>query len=89
MLLPPRHRRRRLWLWILGICLLLLAIALICIRIAISRAEPILRTRVIETLSTRFKSPVELAELHVSIMDGLHVDGKGLRYLAPAIPIPR
>jgi hypothetical protein len=88
VLLPPRHRRRRLWLWILGICLVLLAVALVCIRIAISRAEPILRTRVIETLSTRFKSPVELAELHVSIMDGLHVDGKGLKIFGATDPNP-
>ncbi len=53
-----------------------------------SRAEPILRTRVIETLSTRFKSPVELAEIHVSISDGLHVYGKGLKIFGATDPNP-
>jgi hypothetical protein len=60
----------------------------VCIRIAISRAQPILRTRVIETLSTRFKSPVELAELEVSISDGLHVHGKGLKIFGATDPNP-
>ncbi len=31
------------------------------------RAEPLLRARVIETLSTRFQSRVDLAGLHVSV----------------------
>ncbi|HZQ94437.1 MAG TPA: hypothetical protein VFA67_05460 [Candidatus Sulfotelmatobacter sp.] len=88
VLLPPRRRRSRLWLWLLGIFLVLLTVALISIRIAISRAEPILRTRVVETLTTRFKSPVELAELHVSIMDGLRVQGKGLKIFGANDPNP-
>ena len=87
-LLPPRRRRSRKWLWITGIALLLVAVILICVRIAILRAEPILRTRVIETLSTRFKSPVELAELHVSIAAGLHVQGKGLKIFGVTDPNP-
>lgn len=45
----------------------------------LARAEPILRKRVIETLSTRFKSRVELSELHVWIADGIHAEGKGLK----------
>ena len=52
------------------------------------RAEPILRTRVIETLSTRFKSRVDLAEIHVSIANGLHVDGKGLKIYGVNDPNP-
>jgi hypothetical protein len=43
---------------------------------------------VIETLSTRFKSPVQLAEIHVSIMDGLHVDGRGLKIFGASDPNP-
>jgi hypothetical protein len=57
-------------------------------RIAILRAEPILRTRVIETLSTRFKSRVELAEIHVWIDGGLHVQGKGLKIFGRTDPNP-
>jgi hypothetical protein len=60
----------------------------VCIRIVITRAQPILRTRVIETLATRFKSRVELADLHVWIADGLHVEGKGLRIYGTTDPNP-
>lgn len=45
----------------------------------ISHAEPILRARVIETLSTRFHSRVELEEFHVRLADGLEVSGEGLK----------
>jgi hypothetical protein len=88
ILLPPRRRRSRIWFWVLGICLVLLAAVVVTVRIAISRAQPILRTRVIETLSTRFKSPVELAELDVSITNGLHVHGKGLKIFGANDPNP-
>jgi hypothetical protein len=54
----------------------------------IVRAEPILRSRVIETLSARFKSRVELAELHVWVADGVHVDGKGLKIFGLTDPNP-
>src|SRR5882762_2143154 len=43
------------------------------------RAEPLLRARIIETLSTRFHSRVDLAEVNVSVYQGLVVSGKGLR----------
>jgi hypothetical protein len=60
----------------------------VCIRVVIVRAQPILRTRVIETLSARFKSRVELAELHVWVADGVHVDGKGLKIYGATDPNP-
>jgi hypothetical protein len=41
-------------------------------------AEPLLRARIIETLSARFHSQVDLAELKVSVSQGLVVSGKGL-----------
>jgi hypothetical protein len=49
-------------------------------------AEPLLRARVIETLSARFQSRVELPELHVSVVQGLVVDGKGLRIYGQTDP---
>ena len=58
------------------------------VRIVIVRAQPILRARVIETLSARFKSRVELAELHVWIANGVHVDGKGLKIYGATDPNP-
>ena len=45
----------------------------------IHHAEPILKGRVIETLSSRFESRVELDDFHVSPLKGLEVSGDGLR----------
>ncbi len=72
----------------MGILVLLLAAAAICVRVVIVRAEPILRNRVIETLSTRFKSGVDLAELHVWISNGIQVSGKGLKIFGATDPNP-
>ena len=47
------------------------------------RATPILKGRVIETLSTRFNSHVELDDFQVSLVKGLAVSGNGLRIFAP------
>ena len=46
--------------------------------VVLRRAAPILKGRVIETLSTRFNSRVELDDLDVSLIKGLAVSGKGL-----------
>jgi hypothetical protein len=54
----------------------------------VTHAEPILRKRVIETLSVRFKSRVELAELHVSVANGIHAEGKGLKVFGASDPNP-
>lgn len=64
------------------------AVILISIRVVIVRAQPILRARVLETLSTRFKNRVELGELHVTISHGLHVEGKGLQIYGATDPNP-
>ncbi len=45
---------------------------------AIHQVEPILRARVIEELSTRFNSQVQLGEFHVSFYKGFDVEGKNL-----------
>src|ERR1700722_7786384 len=45
----------------------------------VDRAAPILKGRLIETLSTRFNSRVELDGLDVSLVQGLPVSGRGLR----------
>ncbi len=80
----PSHR----WRWFLGVGLAFLITLSICIPLAIIRAQPILRERVVETLSARFKSRVELAELHVWILDGLHAEGKGLQVYGATDPNP-
>jgi AsmA-like protein len=84
----PRRQRSRRWRWIGGILLLLIVAAAVGIRIVIVRAQPILRARVIDTLAARFKSRVELAELHVWVANGLHVDGKGLQIYGATDPNP-
>jgi len=84
----PQPRRGRRWKWIVGILALLVIVAAIGVRIVIARAQPILRARVIETLSARFKSRVELAELHVWVTNGLHVEGKGLQIYGLTDPNP-
>jgi hypothetical protein len=75
--------KRRIWKW-LGISLLLSVVALaIVAEIMLRRAGPILKGRVVETLSTRFNSKVELDTLDVSLFHGLQVSGAGLRIYPP------
>lgn len=55
------------------------------LEIVIHRAEPILKARVIDTLSTRFDSRVELDQFHVSVLHGLQVSGGGLKLYPNAL----
>lgn len=72
-------RRRRTVLWVVGILVLILIGAGIAAQIAMNRAEPVLRARVIDTLSTRFDSRVSLGGFHVSVLRGFEVEGRDLR----------
>ena len=77
----PVGRKRYIWYWVLGIAgMFIIGITIIGFIVA-RRAEPELRKRVIETLSARFHSPVELDELHIVTAKGLGVMGKGLRVM--------
>lgn len=76
---PRKHRLRNTLLWIAGIVLLLVLAALTAAAIYFHRAEPILRARVIDTLSTRFDSRVELQHFGVSVVRGFEVRGAGLK----------
>jgi len=73
-----RPRSKRVWMWLGGIFLLLLAAALGTAAYVVHQAEPILRARVVETLSARFHAPVQLGEMHISLRHGLGVSGSGL-----------
>jgi hypothetical protein len=72
------------------VCLFLLGILgmTVTAEYVLHNAEPILRKRVIETLSERFNAPVELDALHISLVKGMEVSGSGLRvpYGGPANP---
>jgi hypothetical protein len=76
------------WKWIGVVALILLASAAVVVRLVIDRAEPILRTRVVETLSNRFHSNVELAGFHVSLVSGIEVSGEGLKIFGATDPNP-
>jgi hypothetical protein len=56
--------------------------------ILLERAQPILRVKIIDTLSARFHSRVDLADLHVWISNGVHVQGKGLKIFGVTDPNP-
>jgi hypothetical protein len=76
-------RRRGVWGWIL-VSLLIAVVVLAAIgEVLVHRAGPILKGRVIETLSARFDSRVELDVFDVSVLKGLEVSGNGLRIFAP------
>jgi hypothetical protein len=75
---PKTGRRMRLWKSIGIVALIFLTVALVAVWYMIEHAGPILRARVIQTLSNRFNSKVELAGFQVSLLHGIEVTGSGL-----------
>jgi len=67
------------WTWVAIASLIIVAALAVVAEVMIRRAGPILKGRVIETLSTRFNSRVELDNLNVSVLRGLEVSGDRLR----------
>ena len=65
--------------WIAFVVFLIAAGLFTVAAIYFRRAAPILRARVIETLSTRFDSRVDLATFDVSVFHGFEVSGGGLK----------
>jgi hypothetical protein len=76
---PGVSKRRRVWTWIVASLLIAVAVLGVIGEVMVRRAGPILKGRVIETLSTRFNSRVELDGFDVSLVKGLEVSGNGLR----------
>ena len=87
-LVPKPTRRSHKWRWIIASLLLVALGMIVWIRITLARAEPLLRAKIVETLSSRFHSRVELADLHVWIANGLHIQGKGLKIFGVTDPNP-
>ncbi len=79
----PGKRRRGVWAWVGISALIALVTFLIVAEVMIERAAPILKGRVIETLSTRFKGRVELDRFDVSVLRGLDITGDRLRIFPP------
>jgi hypothetical protein len=67
------------WGWIAIVGLFIVIGLTATLEWMLHRAEPILRGRIVETLSTHFDSRVEMDALHVSVLKGLEVSGDGLR----------
>jgi hypothetical protein len=77
----PRHK----WIkWVaIGLLTVLIAAAGV-VEFALRRVEPFLRTRIVESLQIRFHARVELDSFHVSLVNGLWAEGKGLRIWPPS-----
>ena len=60
------------------VALTFFAVVLVGVWYMIGHAGPILRARVLQTLSNRFNSKVELAGFQVSLLHGIEVTGSGL-----------
>jgi hypothetical protein len=77
--------RKHGWVkWVVGGLLLALAGATAVVDLALHRAEPFLRARIMEGLTEHFHARVELDGFHVSLVGGLWAEGKGLRIWPPA-----
>lgn len=70
---------KRILGWVFLLILLFLVAVSIGIWIVRKRAEPLLRARVIQSLSERFDSRVELGDFHVYILNGLQVEGADVK----------
>jgi len=76
-------RRHRALKWALGVTLLALIALGVGVSVALHNAEPILRAAIVEGLEQHFHARVELDSFHVSLVDGLRAEGKGLRIWPP------
>jgi AsmA-like C-terminal region len=79
-------RRHRWLMWTSGVLVALLIAAGVAVSAALHHAEPYLRARVIAELEQRFHARVELDGFHVSLLNGLQAEGKGLRIWPPGQP---
>lgn len=79
---PTSLPRRILMIALIVIAVLAIALATAAY-VALHRAGPILKSRVIDTLEARFHGHVELDDFQVSVLQGLQVTGAGLRIFAP------
>jgi AsmA-like C-terminal region len=72
-------RKRGVWGWVVASLLVVVIVLVVAGEVVMHRAAPILKGRVIETLSARFNSRVEMDGFDVSVVKGLEVSGSGLR----------
>src|SRR5271155_1538421 len=82
----PRWGGGRWFLWSASLFVLVAIAGALVIEWGLRQMQPMLRRKVVETLSARFHSPVELDRLDVSMRKGVLVSGGGLRILYLAGP---
>lgn len=68
----------------MGALLLALIVLGVAISIALHQAEPMMRSAIVSRLEEHFHARVELDSFHMSLVDGLWAEGKGLRIWPPA-----
>ena len=82
--MQPMGSKSRAWMWIGIVALIFLAGSFIVVKIVIAHAEPILRARVLQTLSARFHGKVQLEGFGVAVGNGVQVTGSGLTIFGAA-----
>ncbi|HEX7140132.1 MAG TPA: AsmA-like C-terminal region-containing protein [Vicinamibacterales bacterium] len=70
--------RRRVWIWVSTATLALTALAAVGFVSVVPLRSETLRQRIVATLSDRLNSNVELGDLSLRVLPGLHVEGKEL-----------
>ena len=82
-----RRRQALTWglKWLAGGLLLALILLGVAISVVLHNAEPMLRAAIVEKLEKRFHARVELDSFHVSLVNGLVAEGKGLRIWPPTL----
>lgn len=70
--------------WTGGGLLAALAALAVVATILLRRAEPLARAVIVQILEDHFHARVELDSFHISLVDGLQAEGKGLRIWPPA-----
>ena len=83
---PKTKRQSRIPKIVAVVVIVLVVLAFVAAEFALHHVEPILRARVVQSLSSRFKSQVQLGEFHVIIADGLVVEGKNLSLRSDRYP---
>jgi hypothetical protein len=77
--------RRHRWLkWFAVALLVILAAMGVAVSVVMHRAEPMLRELIVEKLQEHFHARVELASFHISLVNGLWAEGKGLEIWPPS-----
>lgn len=86
-----RHRRwwQRTWFKVL-VCAVVVWIAAVIViaEYVIHHAEPMIRARVVDTLSARFHAPVQLDHLNISLIKGVQLAATGVEVQGTGLRIP-